>query len=349
MRTAQSKRKLGNSDIDVSPLCFGGNVFGWTVDEKTSFRLLDAFTGAGINFVDTADVYSSWVPGHTGGESERIIGNWLHRRGKRGDVVIATKVGMEMPYGQGLSKKHILRAAEESLKRLQTDYIDLYQSHVDDVEKRDLGMVRKMARVARRTLSLARMPPPLEETLGAYDQLIKQGKVRAIGASNYRGQRLAEALEAARRHDLPAYQCLQPRYNLYERAEYENELEPVCKKYGLAVINYSSLAGGFLTGKYRSEKDRDKSPRGPHVASRYLDARGLRILEALDRVAKDYKTDQATIAIAWLLTRPSITAPIASATSVAQLEQIIAATHLELDQPARDLLNQASAPMAGAA
>jgi aryl-alcohol dehydrogenase-like predicted oxidoreductase len=338
------RRPLGGTGIEVSPLCFGGNVFGWTVDEEASFRLLDAFVDAGFNFIDTADVYSTWVPGHQGGESEAIIGKWLGRRGRRDDVVIASKVGMEMPYGQGLSKRHILRAAEESLKRLRTDYIDLYQSHVDDAPKGDPGIVRRMARAARRSLGLADKAVSLEETLGAYDQLVRQGKVRAVGASNYRGPRLAEALETAKRDGLPAYQCLQPRYNLYHRAEYERELEPVCRKYGLAVINYSALASGFLTGKYRSEGDLGQSPRGQDVAKRYLNERGRRILEALDRVAKNHDASQATVALAWLLTRPGITAPIVSATTLAQLDQILAATKIEIDAQALDLLNEASAP-----
>jgi aryl-alcohol dehydrogenase-like predicted oxidoreductase len=342
--TVDHRRPLGGAGIEVSPLCFGGNVFGWTVDEGTSFRLLDTFVAAGFNFVDTADVYSTWVPGHTGGESEAIIGRWLQRRGRRDDVVIATKVGMEMPYGQGLSKRHILRAAEESLKRLHTDYIDLYQSHTDDAPKRDVGIARRMARAARRSLGLADKAASLEETLGAYDQLVRQGKVRAIGASNYRGPRLAEALETAKRCGLPAYQCLQPRYNLYHRTEYERELEPVCRKYGLAVINYSALASGFLTGKYRSEADLGQSARGQDVAKRYLNARGRRILQAMDGVAKDFDASQAAIALAWLLTRPSITAPIVSATSLAQLEQIMAATRIQMDAQALNLLNEASAP-----
>jgi aryl-alcohol dehydrogenase-like predicted oxidoreductase len=344
--TSTAKRKLGKTDLEVSPLCFGGSVFGWRVDQGVSFDLLDAFTDAGFNFIDTADVYSSWVPGHSAGESETIIGHWLRRRGRRGDVVIATKVGLEMPYGQGLSRKHILRAADESLKRLQTDHIDLYQSHEDDVAKPGQGMVRRIAKVALRALSLARTPAPLEETLGAYDHLIKQGKVRAIGASNYQGPRLAEALEAAKRDHLPAYQSLQPLYNLFDRAEYEGELEPVCQKYGLAVINYYPLAAGFLTGKYRSADDLAKSPRGPSAARKYLNPRGLRILAALDRVAKDYDASPAAMALAWLLARPSITAPIASATSVAQLEQIMVATRIEMDAQALNLLNEASAPSA---
>src|ERR1700689_2228016 len=239
-------RKLGGSGLEVSPICLGGNVFGWTADEPTSFAILDAFLGAGFNFVDTADVYSRWVPGHKGGESETVLGNWFKRGGKRKSVILATKVGIELaPDKKGLSKAYILREVEDSLQRLQTDYIDLYQSHIDDATV------------------------PLEETLGAYDQLIKQGKVRAIGASNYRAERLAEALEVSKQHGFPSYESLQPKYNLVERAGYESELEPLVLKEGLGVIPYYSLAAGFLTGKYRSESDLGKSPRGAN-SKKYL-------------------------------------------------------------------------------
>jgi aryl-alcohol dehydrogenase-like predicted oxidoreductase len=314
------KRKLGQSDLQVAPLAFGGNVFGWTADEKTSFDLLDAFVSAGFNLIDTADVYSNWVPGHQGGESETIIGKWLKHGGKRDKVLIATKVGMEMGAGRkGLSKAYIQAAVDDSLRRLQTDYIDLYFSHQDDPDT------------------------PLEETLEAYAKLIEQGKVRAIGASNYGAGRLAAALEVSRRDGLPRYECLQTEYNLYDRADYEQQLEPVCKQYGLGVVTYFSLASGFLTGKYRSEHDLSKSPRGQMV-KRYLDQRGLRILDALDRVARQYNTTPASIALAWLIAHPTVTAPIASATSVQQLQSLIEATELKLDDASIALLNQASAP-----
>jgi len=313
------KRKLGNSDLEISPLMFGGNVFGWTVDERTSFQLLDAFVDAGFNFIDTADVYSSWHPGNRGGESETILGKWLKQRGKRDGVVIATKVGMEMaPDKKGLAKSYILRAAEDSLKRLQTDYIDLYQSHKDDPDT------------------------PIEETLEAYSQLIKQGKVRTIGASNYTADRLSKALQVSRENGLPGYVCLQPLYNLYARAEFETELAPLCQKEGVGVITYSSLASGFLTGKYRSEADLSKSPRGGRV-EKYLNDRGFRILAALDEVAGEYRSTPSAVALAWLLTRPAVTAPIASATSLAQLNEIVQSTTLKLDESSLELLNQASA------
>ena len=258
------KRELGNSGIKLYPLAFGGNVFGWTVTESMSFTLLDAFVEAGFSLIDTADVYSRWVPGHNGGESETIIGKWLKRSGKRKKVVIATKVGKEMgPDRKGLSKSYIMRAVEDSLQRLQTDYIDLYQSHADDPEI------------------------PLEETLEAYAQLIREGKVRIIGASNYTAERLAQALQVSETQGYPAYQSLQPLFNLYDRTDYERELEPLCREKGLGVISYFSLASGFLTGKYRSEGDVAKSARRDMV-KKYLNERGLRILGALDRVAQQY-------------------------------------------------------------
>jgi aryl-alcohol dehydrogenase-like predicted oxidoreductase len=312
-------RKLGNSGLEVGPLALGGNVFGWTVDEPTSFRLLDAFVAAGFNLIDTADVYSRWAPDNRGGESETILGKWLNQSGKRGKVVLATKVGMEMgPSEKGLSRSYIFRAVERSLKRLQTDYIDLYQSHIDDEAT------------------------PLEETLAAYAELIKQGKVRAIGASNYTAERLAQALQVSKDNGLPSYQCLQPHYNLYERASFEAGLEPLCRQAGLGVITYFSLASGFLTGKYRSEQDLSKSARGQGI-KKYLNDRGLRILRALDQVAERYRSTPARVALAWLLARPSVTAPIASATSLDQLQDLIEATRLELDGPAVEVLNQASA------
>ncbi len=312
-------RKLGNSGLEVGPLALGGNVFGWTAGEPASFRLLDAFVAAGFNLIDTADMYSRWVPGHQGGESETIIGNWFKRSGKRGNVVLATKVGNEMGPGEkGLSKAYILRAVERSLGRLQTDYIDLYQSHIDDATT------------------------PLEETLEAYGELIRQGKVRAIGASNYTAERLAQALEVSKQNGYPSYDCLQPLYNLYDRAPFEDGLEPLCRQAGLGVIPYYSLASGFLTGKYRSEQDLSKSPRGATV-KKYLNDRGFRILRALDQVAGQFRSTPARVALAWLSSRPTVTAPIASATSLEQLDELIEATRLELDAPAIELLNQASA------
>lgn len=313
------KRKLGNSGLEVAPLAFGGNVFGWTVDEPTSFQLLDAFVSDGFNLIDTADIYSRWVPGNQGGESETIIGNWLKRSGNRDKVVIATKVGMEMgPDMKGLSKPYILRAVEDSLRRLKTDYIDLYQSHEDDKET------------------------PLDETLSAFAQLIEQGKVRAIGASNYTAERLSQALAVSERNGLPRYESLQPLYNLYDRADYEQHLEPICMEKGLGVINYYALASGFLTGKYRSEADLGKSARGKDI-KKYLNDRGFRILKALDQVAKQYNSNPTRVALAWLIERSSITAPIASATSLEQLHDLIEATRLQLEQSAIEILNQASA------
>jgi len=313
------KRKLGNSGLEVAPLAFGGNVFGWTADESASFALLDAFVEAGFNLIDTADMYSTWVEGHKGGESETIIGKWLKRSGKRTKVVIATKVGKEMgPDRKGLSKTYILQAVEDSLRRLQTDYIDLYQSHADDPET------------------------PLEETLEAYDQLIRQGKVRAIGASNYTAQRLAQSLKVSEKTGYPRYESLQPLFNLYDRAEYEKELEPLCRQRGLGVIPYFSLASGFLTGKYRSKNDLSKRERGDFV-KKYLDERGFRILDALDRVAQQNHMTPAQVALSWLIAHPGITAPIASATNLEQLNDLIQATTIELNPAAIDLLNRASA------
>lgn len=313
------RRKLGRSGLEVAPLAFGGNVFGWTADEQTSFKLLDAFVASGFNLVDTADVYSRWAPGNSGGESETIIGRWLKRSGDRDKIIIATKVGMEMaPDKKGLSKSYILRSAEDSLRRLQTDRIDLYQSHQDDLET------------------------PQEETLEAYAQLIKEGKVRAIGASNFSAERLARALQVSEENGLPRYESLQPLYNLYDRAAYEEQLEPLCRQKKVGVISYYSLASGFLTGKYRSEADLSKSARGQGV-KKYLNDRGMRILRALDEVARQYETSPASVSLAWLIARPSITAPIASATSREQLEDLVAAAKLELSPSAIEQLDQASA------
>ena len=310
------KRKLGNSGLEVSPLAFGGNVFGWTADEQTSFKLLDGFVDAGLNLVDTAESYSHWVPGNKGGESETIIGKWFKKSGKRDQVVLATKAGGG-PGKTGLSKSHLLSAAEGSLQRLQTDYIDLYQSHYPDPGT------------------------PIQETLEAYAQLIKQGKVRAIGASNYTAEQLSEALKVSQELGLPRYETMQPQYNLYDRSGYEGALERVCEQNGLGVISYYSLASGFLTGKYRSEGDLTKSPRGQGV-KKYLNERGLRILKALDEVANKYHSTPARVSLAWLIARPSITAPIASSTNLDQLNDLVGATKLQLDRASIELLDQAS-------
>ena len=314
------KRELGNSGLEVAPLAFGGNVFGWTADESTSFKLLDAFVAAGFNLIDTADVYSRFAPGNRGGESETIIGKWLKQGSRRDKVIIATKVGLEMgPDKKGLSKAYILRAVEDSLRRLQTDYIDLYQSHKDDPDT------------------------PLKETLEAYARLIKEGKVRAIGASNYSAERLSQALAVSKEHGLPKYETLQPEYNLYDRAEYEDKLEAVCVENGLGVITYFSLASGFLTGKYGSAVDLSKSLRGERMVKKYLNERGFRILDALDEAAKQVNASPAQVALAWIIARPSVTAPIASATSLDQLNDLINATKLQLDEAAIELLNRTSA------
>ncbi len=313
------KRQLGNSDLQVAPITFGGNVFGWTIDEKKSFEIIDAFIGAGFNFIDTANNYSYWVKGNDGGESERIIGNWVKKRRIRDKVVIATKVGgrgksAERP---NTSRKHILEEVDQSLIRLQTDYIDLYQTHYDD------GLT------------------PVEETLSAYQDLIKEGKIRWIGASNISPGRLHESLQASEKFNLPRYQTLQPEYNLYVRENYEKNYEPIARDHQLSVMNYYSLASGFLTGKYRNDGDLDKSQRGKDV-KRYLDERGLRILDALDEVSKEYQTTSAVISLAWLLARPTITAPIVSATSLSQLESLIQAPKIELSPSAVQKLNEAS-------
>jgi aryl-alcohol dehydrogenase-like predicted oxidoreductase len=312
-------RPLGRSSLRVAPLCLGGNVFGWTANEAASFRVLDAAVDAGLNFIDTADVYSTWLPGHHGGESETIIGNWLQRSARRKDVVIATKVGMEMaPDRKGLSAAHIARSLEESLSRLQTDNIDLYFTHCDDASV------------------------PFEESLGALQNLLKQGKVRAIGASNFTAARFAEALETSRKHGLPRFEVLQPLYNLYARADYETTLEPLCRQQQIGVVTYFALASGFLSGKYRKPEDAAKSARGSGVVAKYLNERGLRILAALDDVARRYSASPASVALAWQIARPSITAPIASATTVDQLVELVAATKMTLDKAAIEQLNAAS-------
>ncbi|MDQ0621138.1 aldo/keto reductase [Paraburkholderia sp. SIMBA_055] len=298
------KRRIGHSELQVAPLMFGGNVFGWTADEATSFSILDAFVDAGLDFIDTADVYSAWVPGNHGGESEAIIGKWFQRSGKRDRIVLATKVSKH-PQRKGLSAANIQAAVEDSLRRLQTDYIDIYFSHDDDTAT------------------------PLAETLGAYQRLIEAGKVRVIGASNYSGARVEEALALSRQYGLPEYQVLQPEYNLYDRAGYETDLEPVALAYQLGVVVYWSLASGFFSGKYRSKEDLADKARGSRV-EKYLNERGLRILGALDRVAARHASTPASVALAWLIARPSVTAPIASATSLQQLESLVAAVHLTL-------------------
>jgi aryl-alcohol dehydrogenase-like predicted oxidoreductase len=313
------KRKLGKSGLEVAPFAFGGNVFGWTADEATSFKLLDAFVSAGFNLVDTADSYSRWIPGNKGGESETIIGNWLRQRpGARDKVLIATKVGSEMGPGQsGLSKAYILGSVERSLQRLNTDYIDLYQSHRDDDKT------------------------PIDETLEAYAQLVRQGKVRVIGASNFTAARLKASLESSAAHGLPRYESLQPEYNLVARAKFEGELADLCRKEQIGVIPYFSLASGFLTGKYRSEADFGKSPRGQRMKER-LNDRGHRILAALDRVGKETNATPAQVSLAWLLAR-GVTAPIASATSVEQLNELMRGATLELTRDAVKILDEASA------
>jgi len=312
------KRKLGNSDLFVAPITFGGNVFGWTIDEAKSFEILDGFLAAGFNFIDTADVYSRWKPGNKGGESETIIGNWMASRKNRQQVIIATKVGSDLGDGKkGLTKKYITQAVEDSLTRLKTDYIDLYFSHYEDQET------------------------PILETLEAYDSLIKAGKVRWIGASNYSAENLLEALETSKKYSLAKYQVFQPEYNLYNRATFETEYEQICVENQLGVTNYYALASGFLTGKYRSEADLNKSQRGGGMKS-FLNDRGLKILNALDQVAEQYNATPASVALAWLIARPSITAPIASVTSMEQLNDFTKATSISLQTEDIALLDEAS-------
>ena len=301
------KRKLGNTGIEVAPLALGGNVFGWTIDEAQSIKILDGFVDAGLNLIDTADIYSRWHPGHKGGESETIIGNWLRTSGKRNKIILATKVGGDMGDGKkDLSKAYILKTAEDSLKRLQTDHIDLYQSHFDD------GIT------------------PVEETMEAYFQLIKQGKVIAVGASNMLPQRLKDSLEASRQNGYPSYQTLQPLYNLCEREVFERDYLSICKENELSVLPYFALASGFLTGKYRTESDLSKSRRGQGV-KKYLNEKGMRLLHVLDEVAGQYHVKPATIALAWLMAQPTIAAPIASATTIEQLNDLVKATEIKLD------------------
>jgi len=313
-------RPLGRTGFTVAPLAFGGNVFGWTADEKTSFALLDRFVDAGFNLVDTADSYSRWAPGHQGGESETVIGNWIARRGRHDDVIIATKVGSDMGLGyRCLRRDYILSAVEQSLRRLKVDAIDVYQSHWDDDKT------------------------PLDETLEAYDRLVKAGKVKAIGASNLDAARLGEALRISDEKRLPRYATLQPLYNLIDRDSFEGPLQDLCVRERVGVITYFSLAAGFLTGKYRSEADFGKSARGPGM-KKYMNERGMRILTALDAVAARHGAKPAQVALAWLVDRPGVTAPIASATSLAQLDDLIAGVQLALGADDKAALDAASAP-----
>jgi aryl-alcohol dehydrogenase-like predicted oxidoreductase len=308
------KRSLGRTGIRVSPFSLGGNVFGWTVAESGSFDILDEFTRSGFNLIDTADVYSTWVRGNTGGESESIIGKWLKKRNNRKELIIATKVGKPMGPGKmGLSGKYIRQAVEDSLKRLKTDYIDLYQSHDDDTQT------------------------PMEETLGTFSDLINEGKIRAIGASNFTAERLSRSLAISKAHNYARYETLQPAYNLYDR-HIEKELQPLCEKEGIGIISYYALASGFLTGKYRTERDLKKSVRGKGIA-KFLDAKGMKILGALDEVAAKYQTSPATIALAWLMTRPCVVAPIASATNTDQLKDLLKSVELKLDAESVNLLS----------
>lgn len=312
------KRKIGRSELKVSTICFGGNVFGWTANQHESFRLLDEFLDLGFNFIDTADVYSRWVPGNSGGESEKVIGQWLKKSNKRKDIVLATKVGSEMGDGlKGLKKQYIVQAVEASLQRLQTDHIDLYQSHYDDLST------------------------PVEETLEAYAKLISEGKVNVIGASNFEPERLREALDASDK-GLPRYECFQPEYNLVERSDFETKYLPIVEQYGIGMISYFSLAAGFLTGKYRSEADLSKSPRGAGV-KKYLNEKGFAILNKLDEIARKHTATPAQVSLAWLIAQPAVTAPIASATSVEQLRDIAKAAYLNLDTGDLDELRAVSA------
>jgi aryl-alcohol dehydrogenase-like predicted oxidoreductase len=314
-------RTAGKTGLSVPAIMLGGNVFGWTLNESDSFRVLDAAFDAGLTFIDTADIYSTWVPGNKGGESETIIGKWFARSGKRNQVTLATKVGMDMGGGKkGLAPAYMAQAVEDSLRRLQTDHIDLYQSHEDDASV------------------------PLEETMGAFDKMVTQGKVRFIGASNYKGSRLREALEVSRKNGLASYQMLQPHYNMMEREPYESDLTPVVGDYGLGVIPYFSLASGFLTGKYRSEADLAGKARGGGI-KKYLDDRGFAVLAALDAVAKEHQSTPGRVALAWLMRRPGITAPISSATSPEQVKDLVEATKVELSQGDMDRLTMASQPV----
>lgn len=311
----QKNKELDALKQEIGLLMLGTNVFGWTADEATSHRIIDRFIDAGLRSLDTANMYSAWVEGHQGGESEQVIGSWVRKGGQRDKLFIATKVGMEMGDGsQGLSRKNIVQAVEQSLLRMSIDHIDLYQSHADDPDV------------------------PQEETLQAYADLIQQGKVRLIGASNFTAGRLMEAKQISLEHGLPTYRTLQPEYNLYDREDYETNLEALCLEQGLGVIPYYSLASGFLTGKYRSEEDLSKSVRGAGIKEKYFNSRGFKILAALDEVAARHSVAPSVIALAWLMHRPSITAPIASATSIAQLEEILQAVSVRLSDEEVQLL-----------
>ena len=312
------KRSLGRSGLRVAPLALGGNVFGWTADEATSFAILDRFVDGGFELVDTANIYSTWVPGHKGGESEAIIGKWLARSGRRNRIVLATKVGMEMEGDKGLRRGQILRHAEASLKRLRTDRIDLYQTHIDDPAT------------------------PVEETLEALTTLVKDGKVRAIGASQYKGERLRESLAASERLGLARYETLQPEFNLHDREAFERDLQPVALEHGIAVIPFFGLAKGFLSGKYRKVEDIEGRPRAAGLKKYFDSGRGLRILTALDEVSARLGATPAQVSLAWIMAQPSIAAPIASATSVAQLDELMGAARVKLDDEALRILDLAS-------
>lgn len=323
MEAEVNKRKLGRSGMEVAPWALGGNVFGWTADEATSFKLLDAFVDAGMNLIDTADVYSKWVPGHKGGESETIIGNWLAKSGKRSKVLVATKLGVEVEPGEkGLSRAYMRRAVERSLARLKTDYIDLYQAHTDDQQT------------------------PMEETFAAFGELMKEGKVRAIGASNFKAPRLAEALKVSAAEGLPRYETLQPWYNLYDRFDFEGDLAELCKREDIGVIPYFALASGFLTGKYRTAKDLEGKARG-YRAKDMMNERGFRILGALDQVAKETGATPAQVSLAWLAAK-GVAAPIASATNLEQFKDLLGATKVTLRPEAVKLLDEASQGAPGA-
>ena len=313
------KRRIGFSDLYVMPLMLGGNVFGWTADRENSFAVLDAFVDAGYNGIDTAELYSAWVPGHVGGESEAIIGAWLKSRGRRDRIVLATKVGGRLPGDHSdLSASGVVQAAEDSLTRLQTDYIDLYQSHTDDTRT------------------------PLEETLEAYDRLIRDGKVRAIGASHHSADRLCAALEVSERNGLPRYECVQPCFNLRQRSEYEGPLQQACVQHNLGVITYSSLAKGFLTGRYRTEEDCARSAWGKWLVT-YLDERGARILASLEEIAAQQGATMAEVALAWCIAQPGVTAPIVAANTVAELNELLRAARVSLDEHQLAALSAASA------
>lgn len=315
-------RKLGNTGLKVAELCFGGNVLGWTCDEPTSKAVLDAYAEGGGNFIDTADVYSRWVPGHKGGESEEVLGRWMRERGNRQSMIIATKLGSPMgsgPNERGLSRRRIFEAVEASLQRLQTDYIDLYQSHSDDFDT------------------------PLHETMEAFDDLVKQGKVRYVGASNYSAWRLTRALWESDKHKLVRYESIQPVYNLLKREDYERELEPLCLEQNVSVITYSSLASGFFSGKYRQGQPLPASPRAAGIQKNYMNDKGFAVLTEVERIAQNHAATSGQVALAWIMARPGITAPIASATSVAQTHELLGATELKLAKEEMAALDKVSA------